>query len=78
MSLKHIAAQAKQQLDGTGTGKISWRALSAEEMDGKGFAKLMKDSKIVGTRFTTTDGLQKLNGIGSFWLVCVSVQITGG
>ncbi|CAE7554473.1 TTN [Symbiodinium necroappetens] len=48
------------------------------EMDGKGFAKLMKDSKIVGTRFTTTDGLQKLNGIGSFWLVCVSVQITGG
>jgi len=25
------------------------------EMDGKGFAKLMKDSKIVGTRFTTTD-----------------------
>ncbi|CAK9034240.1 unnamed protein product [Durusdinium trenchii] len=25
------------------------------EMDGKGFAKLMKDSKMVGARFTTTD-----------------------
>ena len=60
MSLKHIAAQAKQQLDGTSTGKISLRALSPEEMDGEGFANLMKDGKIVGTSFTTTDGVAEI------------------
>ena len=77
--MKHTAALVKQQLDGTAIGKISLRALLPEEMDGKGFAKLMKDSKIVGTRFTTTDGLQKLNRIGSFcWLAGMSAENTGG
>lgn len=31
------------------------RCVKDKEMDGKCFVKLMKDSKMIGSRFTTTD-----------------------
>ena len=61
MSSRHIAHQGRPQ-PGFGQWELVCmfrchlcRCVKDKEMDGKCFVKLMKDSKMIGSRFTTTD-----------------------